>query len=237
MIKKALEYIIGLNKPEIREIGGEVYSDKGLCRISHNPKAEAIEMGTLSSLVDYIKSATDTMSDRMIIHVVSPTEVDLYSCLDADRQRENLVTVYAAFPDFPFDKFIGHEHFIIGLQSKFVPNEDSALLMKFAGTVEGGSIAEYGDDGISQKATVKTRLASKSDAVIPSPVRLKPYRTFMEVEQPESQFIFRMRDTSDGVQCALFEADGGAWRQTAMEHIREFLENELDGQEGFTVIA
>ena len=99
-------------------------------------------------------------------------------------------------------------------------------------------IADYGDDGVSQKATVKTGLASKSDAIIPSPVTLKPYRTFTEVEQPESQFVFRMKeDKYDGVQCALFEADGGAWKLHAMESIQEYLEEQLKGVDGFTIIS
>ena len=116
------------------------------------------------------------------------------------------------------------------MQSKFVPNTDSDLLLKFAGTVESGTITDYGDDGISQKATVKTGVASKADAVIPSPVRLKPYRTFTEVDQPESDFVFRMKeDKYDGVQCALFEADGGAWKLHAMESIQEYLEEQLKG--------
>lgn len=56
--------------------------------------------------------------------------------------------------------------------------------------------------------------------------------------QPESQFVFRMKeDKYDGVQCALFEADGGAWRLVAMENIKEYLERELEGLEQFTVIA
>ena len=32
MIKAALEYIVGLNKPEILEIGNQTYSDKSLRR-------------------------------------------------------------------------------------------------------------------------------------------------------------------------------------------------------------
>ena len=85
---------------------------------------------------------------------------------------------------------------------------------------------------------VKTGLASKSDAIIPSPVTLKPYRTFTEVEQPESQFVFRMKeDKYDGVQCALFEADGGAWKLHAMESIQEYLEEQLKGVDGFTIIS
>lgn len=238
MIEKALRYIVGLSEPKVNEINGEQYSDKELFRICHNPKAEAIKMTTLRSLVDYIRSETDTMDEKMIIQVTSPTKVTLYSQLDLDRIREVLVEVNAELPAFSFGKFIGHEQFIIGVQSKFIPNTDSQLLLKFAGTVVGGTIADYGDDGVSQKATIKTGLASNSDAVIPSPAALKPYRTFTEVEQPESQFVFRMKeDKYDGVQCALFEADGGAWRLEAMENIKEYLERELEGQTRFTVIA
>ena len=174
----------------------------------------------------------------MIIHVESPTVVSLYSCLDLDRGREYIASVYAELPSFSFGKFIEHERFLIGVQSTFISNNDKELLLKFAGTVEGVTIADYGDDGVSQKATVKTGLASKSDAIIPSPVTLKPYRTFTEVEQPESQFVFRMKeDKYDGVQCALFEADGGAWRLNAMTNIKEYLEHELNDLEQFTVIA
>jgi len=237
-LKETLMYIVGMRKPELLDIDGETYSDKELIRICHNPKAAAIELTTLRSLVDYIKSKSDTMEDKMIVHVVSPTQVKLYSNLDLDRVREYMVEVNAELPKFPFDKFVGHESFIIGVQSKFIPNNDADLLLKFAGTVEGGTIADYGDDGVSQKATVKTGLASKSDAIIPSPVTLKPYRTFTEVEQPESQFVFRMKeDKYEGVQCALFEADGGAWKLNAMESIKEYLERELEGLTQFTVIA
>lgn len=238
MIKEALQYIVNLSQPSIREIGGEMYSDKDLRRIVHNPKAGRIRLTTLRSLVDYIKSGTDDMDEKMILHVASPTMVRLYSQLDLDREREYMVEVSAELPDFPFGCFIEHEQFIIGIQSGFIPNGDSGLLLKFAGTVEGGTVASYGDDGVTQKATVKTGLASKGDAVIPSPVTLKPYRTFIEVEQPESQFIFRMKENENsGVKCALFEADGGAWKLAAMENIKEYLDCELAGLGQFLVIA
>lgn len=238
MIKEALQYIVNLSQPSIREIGGEMYSDKALSRIVHNPKAAAVKLVTLRSLVDYIRSDVDVMEEKMVIHVTSPSSVKMYSCLDLDREREYMVEVNAELPQFPFNNFVEHEQFIIGVQSKFIPNDDSALLLKFAGTVDGGTIASYGDDGVTQKATVKTGLASKSDAVIPSPVTLMPYRTFTEVGQPESQFVFRMKeDKYDGVQCALFEADGGAWKLKAMENIKEYLVRELDGLKQFTVIA
>lgn len=74
------------------------------------------------------------------------------------------------------------------------------------------------------------------EAQIPNPVHLKPYRTFLEVDQPASDFIFRMRD-NHGVDCAIFEADGGAWEMEAMQNIKSYLQKELLGLEQFTVIA
>ena len=238
MIKKALEYIVGMSAPTLTNIDGYDYSDKPLHRIDYNPKAEAIEMSTLTSLVEYIKNGVDEMPGKMIVHVESPTSVVLYSALDYQRKRETLVEVNAVLPDFEFGRFMEHEAFCIGLQSEFINSADRALLLKFAGTVEAGSVSEYGDDGITQKATVKTGIASKGDAIVPSPANLRPFRTFLEVEQPESSFIFRMKQDSRGaIMCALFGADGGAWRMEAMKNIKAYLADALKDLEQFVVIS
>lgn len=236
MIRKAMEYVQELAKPTVQDIDGQIYSDKSLVRIKHNPKAGSIELSTLSSLVDYIKSNVDKMLGPMIIHVQSPTRVVMFSNLDGDRKRETLVEVRAKLPHFDFNRFIEHEAFCIGLQSKFLPGEDRDLLLKFAGTVESGTVAEYGDDGVTQKAVVKTGMTSKSEAIVPSPAKLAPYRTFVEVPQPSSSFIFRMQDKR-GVECALFEADGGAWEAEAMQSIKAYLESALADVDGYTVIC
>ena len=240
MIKKAFEYIVGLSEPRVQVINDQVYSDKPLNRISYIPRATSIEMNTLSSLIDYIKSGVDCFGS-MIIHVQSPTQVSMYSALDVERERECAVQVRAQLPSFAFGQFQDHEAFCIGIQSKCIDDAatDKALLLRFAGTVEAGSVAEYGDDGISQKATVKTGIASKGDALVPNPVVLKPFRTFLEVEQPISSFIFRMKEDkySKGIQCALFEADGGAWKIAAMEGIKAYLTRELEGFDNFIVIS
>lgn len=235
-LKEALEYIVGLRKPEIVTVNGESYSDKDLSRIYHNPKANPIEMKTLTSFVEYIKANVDVMDEKMIIHVVSPTQVKLYSCLDRERKREYMVEVNAQIPGFRYGNYYGHEEFLIALQSKFIGNEDRELLMRFAGTVEDKSVASYGDDGVTQKATIKSGIASKTDAIVPNPVCLKPYRTFVDIEQPESAFVFRMKQGC-GIECAIFEADGGAWANEAMQNIKEYLQAEFSDLPQFTVIS
>lgn len=238
MTRDALQYVVGLKTAEVLDINGERYVDKDVYRVDNELRASAIQMNTLTSLVDYLKAGVDTMSEKMLVQVVSPTKVRVLSMLDADRKREELVDVEAMIPDFEYGRYMGNERFIIALQSKFIDNDDRALLLQFAGTVKDESIAQYGDDGVTQKATIKTGITSVGDAVVPNPVKLRPFRTFIEVEQPESAFVFRMRQAEGhGVECAIFEADGGAWKNAAMKSIKEYLQYELAELPQFTVIS
>lgn len=230
MIKSALQWITDLRKPNLELIGNQTWSDKPMTRIEYNPKAKALRLTSLTSLVQYLLSGCDGTSGRkLIVHVISPWSIAVFSHMDDDCERDEYLEVCAMTPEFKFDTFIGHEEFCIGLQSKFIDAGDRSLLLKFAGTVEAGSVSEYGDDGVTQKATVKTGIASKSDAIVPNPVRLSPYRTFLEVPQPESTFVFRMQQDKYGpVKCALFECDGGAWKLEAKESILRYLTSELE---------
>lgn len=251
MIKEALQYIVGLSEAKTMKInvigsdGSEfpqIYSDKQLNRLTpHIPKADYITMNTLSSFVDYIKSATDTMAGKMIIHIKKPDEVLLYSQLDSERERETLVKVEAKIPVFRYGEFQLHENFLIGVQSKFIDDVDTdkALVLQFAGTVEAGTVQQYSDDGISQSATIKQGIASKQEGLVPGKVKLRPYRTFIEVEQPVSEFVFRMKDDErEGVLCAIFEADGGAWENAAKDNIKKYLKEQLlDFKDTFTIIS
>lgn len=236
MTRDALQYVVGLKTAEVLDINGGKYVDKDVHRVDKELRASAIQMNTLTSLVDYLKAGVDSMADKMLVQVVSPMKVRVLSMLDADRKREELVDVEAMIPDFEYGRYMGNERFIIALQSKFIDNDDRALLLQFAGTVKDESIAQYGDDGVTQKATIKTGITSVGDAVVPNPVKLRPFRTFIEVEQPESAFVFRMKQ-GNGVECAIFEADGGAWKNRAMKSIKEYLQFELADMPRFTVIS
>ena len=242
MIKEAINRILELSEPHIINLGKGTFSDKDLCRIDNEQRASAIGMNTLTSLVQYIKNNSAEFKDgKYIVQVVSPTVVRLISSLDTDRKRETLVEVEAEVPEFRFDRYLQHEEFLIGVQAKFADGDaeenDKALILKFAGTVKSGTVAQYKDDGVSQKATIKTGVASLSEAEVPSPCRLKPFRTFLEVDQPLSSFIFRLDENSAGVTCALYEADGGAWKNVAKENVKAFLEEELGEMNNIIVIS
>ena len=67
-------------------------------------------------------------------------------------------------------------------------------------------------------------IALKTMEHIKPRVPLSPFRTFQEVEQPESEFLLRLDE--DG-NIGLFEADGGMWKLTARKTIKAFLEANL----------
>ncbi|HBC94353.1 MAG TPA: hypothetical protein DCZ10_16000 [Pelotomaculum sp.] len=235
MIKKALEYLVGLGEAKILDIGTGKYSDKPVTRICE-PTAKAITATTLTSLVDYIRSDIDKKSsEKLIVHVISPSEVSLRSELNNDSQRDSYIICEALLPNnLRFGRFVDPEEFNIMLQSSFVDNSDKGLLLKVTGLIQEKTVKEVGDDGTSQAIVMKTGVAKVGDVIVPNPVTLAPYRTFPEIEQPESKFIFRMQS---GPSAALFEADGGAWRNDAMERIKAWLEEELHGVNNIRIIS
>lgn len=183
-----------------------------------------ININTLSGLVNYIQSNIERIDESLIVHIADETRIHLMGTLEIDGRRELLATANAIVPRFSFNSFMDTEEFNIALQSKFVPNNDRQILLQVVGNVSEENVKNTGDDGVSQAVTINQGVASKADVKVPNPVVLAPYRTFLEVEQPESQFIFRMKD---GPRGAIFEADGGAWRNQAIVNIREYLKEQL----------
>jgi hypothetical protein len=227
MIKAAIEYIVGLGNTKIEEVNGQQYSTERLHLI---PEAtpESLKVRSLSGLVEYLKSEFDEDEfDGKMIHVVSPTEVLVFSSYNQDYSRNEYIRAQAMLPEFSFDRFYSSEDFNIKLQSAFVKNEDRDIMLKVVGNIKEENVNTVGDDGVSQSVVAKTGVATVGNVLVPNPVVLKPYRTFVEVDQPESDFIFRMKN---GPACALFEADGGAWKLAAMTNIKKFLQEELSAE-------
>lgn len=233
-LKDAIKYLVEeLSVPHTQKHEGMLFSDKKMQRVHQaQPVAQPFTITTLSGFIDYIKSNTDKMQEKMIIHVESPVIISLQSMLDEDRIREKVAVVRAKIPDFSYEWFYPSEEFTIKMMAQFVDYDgdtDKELLLKYAGTAQAGTVRNYGDDGVSQSAVIQQTLTSKEEVIVPNPVTLRPYRTFVEVEQPSSQFIFRAKDKNEDVGFALFESDGGAWENTAMNSVKDYLVRELDG--------
>ena len=231
-LKEALGYVVELGnraeKTEVIEICGKTYANRRLERYDTPKMAEPIKAASLTALVDYIGSCYPEMGnhERMIIHVESPTRVRLISCLDAERKRETLFEVNANVSEFHFDKWYDQERFMIELQSNFQMNDDLAAILKLAGNVEKKNNQTYSDNGTTQVATMQVGVASKADVIVPNPVELVPFRTFQEVPQPSSKFVFRMGD-KEVPAFMIVEAENGIWKNEAVQNIKNYLEDRL----------
>lgn len=225
MIKQAIEYIVGLKG------GYDIVEQKGRTfLIDHNGKIQneftkdyqkPLSTSTLSSIVDYFTGDPDAIfagDKNFIIRVGGIGIVDVMSEISGEMLRDAFLQVKADLPErFPFDHYMDLEQFNILLQARFLDTEDRAKLLALTANVVDESVSTYGDDGVSQKTTVKNGVTSVAEVKVPNPVTLKPFRIFAEAEQPESKFIFRMSKGEDGITAALIEADGGAWKVQAIK--------------------
>lgn len=240
MLKEALNFLMNLTiKPDervvdIEDIEGNirpfVIDSEGIAKevkSVSNRANEALEINTLTGLVAYIKANLERKNSNFYLQVLDEKTVQLKGVLDNTGGRETLVTAHAIIPRFEYGYFLDTEELLIAFQSKFIPTHDRDLLLKVIGNVKEENVRKTGDNGIAQAVTIQTGVASADDVLVPNPVSLAPFRTFLEVEQPTSDFIFRMKD---GPRGAIFEADGGAWRNQAIANVREYLKNELESE-------
>ncbi len=168
----------------------------------------------------------------MIIHVESPTRVRLISCLDSERSRETLFETSAIVSEFQFNQWYDQERFMIEMQTNFQMTDDLNAILKFAGNVEKRNDQTYSDNGTTQVATMQVGVASKADVIVPNPVELIPFRTFQEVPQPSSKFVFRMGD-KEVPAFKIVEAENGIWKNEAVRNIKNYLEARLSDMAEF----
>lgn len=139
-LKEAIEFITNLKEgsmePKVLDINGNTYCNKNLTRYHYFPKADSLSVNTLTSIVDYIKGKPEELRETMILHVISPTEVRLYSGLVDERNREELMRADAIVNEFRFDRYYDQERFLIELQANFIESDDLTVLKQVAGNIE-----------------------------------------------------------------------------------------------------
>ena len=224
MDRSAVEKIVELGAPNIHIEGGYVYSDKEL-KVIQEPKVRTLPFHTLSGLVYALLAEHENFVAPLLVSVTDEDTVTVHSAISSiDRMREVPYTVNAELIDIPFNRQLDYEAMMITLKSKFVETPELLELVKLLGTITEENSAQLSDDGFTQTVVVRKGIALKDNKAVNPIVKLKPYRTFNEVEQPESQFLLRL---SEGGNVALYEADGGAWKLQARRNVADYLKSAL----------
>lgn len=238
MIKSALQYIVGLKKAEVYEINGKNYVDKDVDIVNPVTKCCDLTVSTLSALCNYIKAScdkNDLESKLLIVNSHEHISLSGETSCEQNFMRNNYIEARASIPHLCQHNYMDMESFIVQLQTCFDRKQgDWESLIKLASTIQIKDEVKTSDDGMSQQITAKTGVACLGEVKLPNPVFLAPIRTFHEIEQPLSPFVFRI--SKDG-QMGLFEADGGAWKNEAIMRIKEYLEKELADSTSVTIMA
>lgn len=221
--REFIEKIEDMTGPKVIETVQGTFSDKHLYRIE-NELADTIVLSSLSGLAEMIKQEMNEYNLPLFVRATSAERVHVLGAIRDDMQRERPFTAEAKFIGFDFNEYISIENMIICLKSRFAPTEDRDYLVQLLGNITDQQSVQTKDDGITQSATVKSGIQLVGEQRIKPIVTLKPYRTFLEVEQPASDFLIRLKDG----RAALFEADGGAWEREAVKNVADKLRELLE---------
>jgi hypothetical protein len=233
MIVEAINRIIALAEPHFHEQDGREYSSRTLTEIVP-PLIKSIDLQTLTGLVDLINMRAPQEASG-IVHVLSQTEVWFIDRKVDEwmRRATFLKTEVPSSPGFSFGTFMEPENFIVGLQSLFesgshYEGSDMNKLLRLVSNLSTEAVVTASDDGVSQQVATRQGVVMKATEKVDPRVRLAPYRTFREISQPSSEFVLRLRSRQGQTpMCALYEADGGEWKNQAVLAIKSWLESKL----------
>jgi hypothetical protein len=137
---------------------------------------------------------------------------------------------------FRFGNWMDPETFVIevsaGFQRAFIDSSkgligDLDYVLKAASNISVEQMTTNQDDGVSQNVTMQRGVVLKAAETLKGRVTLAPFRTFGEIDQVMSEFIFRVDADGHSVTLALFEADGGRWQIAAAEAIKAYLDGKV----------
>lgn len=215
-----------------------------------DPSPDTLEVDTLSGILALLPMVNESTSfaairDRTIeqLKEAGPFDATMLIVQDAETvvalpkaanrwgNRPTLVKADAPVASENFGRFLEQEPFAIWIETGFVQNEDSIYLIDRSRRIVAATEIAHTDTGVAQEASLKRSVsvnALKDNEVLKRRVKLAPYRTFREVAQPTSEFVFRIKDNGQGAPptLALIEADGGTWEQEAMDNIAAFLKKD-----------
>lgn len=236
MLKEAIEYIVGLRQPNVYE---DRYGDKWakaadryelLERDPEIPCTLAVNAlsGLLTLLFEEGVARYCRDGSKLFIRVVDERAVSVYT--DYKGQYDQVFLRYrpyraeADIPRVTIGSEMTQDQAIIELQSLYGDTPDRAYLLDLLSQISVEDGVTSTDNGVTQTVTARQGVALKEAVPVKPIVRLQPYRTFLEVEQPVSDFLLRVGQNG-GI--TLYEADGGAWKLEAKNRIAGYLREAI----------
>ena len=231
MISAAIEKIKELCDPYVFEFGGKTFlaNKSGDDYKEVKPELEMVESINLSSLdamIAFVKNEAISIHKRVYITIPDHTTVKCFTAPyeDLRKKREYLYTAKATdVPGWQEKVALSFEEALIALRTRFQPATDTDYALRLLSNITTGGKVTYNDNGVATSIIIKRGIDLQNNENIKPIIKLRPYRTFQEVEQPESQFLIRISERN----ITFIEADGGMWKLEARNTVRKYLEDAL----------
>ena len=238
MLREFIAHIQETTQPQIAEISGSTFViAPGGSATEVRPKIDhpdTLDLHSLDALVKLVrteaaKGLTGDSLFTLYITVPDHLTVRCFGQPQPDARFFRQVYYEAKATDVPGwgEKVqLGFEEAQIALRTRFQETPDTIYAMKLLSDICCGAKVVYNDNGIATTVTTQKGVALQSNEQVRPIITLKPYRTFQEVEQPESIFLIRVNERG----ISFTEADGGMWKLRARETVKSFLENALEAE-------
>ena len=232
-LKDAINRIVELATPFTLETrNGHQFCSANLHEVKPEvPSPARYSVDTLEALVKLIRTEGVDQAPLLYVRVDSARRVVVDSTYTGrDYALYSRLPLYEAVSDVPsitVNQKMSQEQAVVELQSLYAVTEDRDYLLSLLSRIDVNQGVSSVDNGISQEVSVKTGAVLKEQTMVQPIVHLQPYRTFLEVEQPASDFLLRLDKEGHP---ALYEADGGAWKLEAKRSIAAYLAEKLADQ-------
>lgn len=224
MLAKMIDKIVSLKQTQTFEIGGQTYTDGHLTRIPpHVDRPECITVSGLDGICKLIRTEMEKVGVTILVQAKSYKTVEVMTTYLPDFSRNALYRAEADVPGLRTG-FRDRETALIELRSLFIPNEGTQYLLDLLSRITDEKSVSSRDNGVTQVVEARQGVALNAVVEVKPRILLRPFRTFLEVEQPESEFLLRV-NADKGI--GFFEADGGVWRLEAKRNIADYFARNL----------
>jgi hypothetical protein len=236
MLKEAIEKIVSLAGPEIITC-----SDGTKFAISKDNAIEQIRpeldyptpivLNSLDALIQMVKTEAVLDDSRIYLSVRDHLTVSCFGH-PIPELRENRIVYYEAqakdVPGWDNQVKMPFDQAAVALQTRFQDSADRPYTLTLLSQITTGAKVTYNDTGVATTVVTSKGVSLQQNSTIRPLVKLRPYRTFQEVEQPEGLFLIRIDERG----ITFTEADGGMWklqaRQTIKAYLVEALKDEIE---------
>ena len=236
MLKEAIEKIEEMSGPLIYSEDGHTYALYADRWVELRPEIDAPEtliVNSLDALVQLIRK--ERREGQTFVSVERHDYVEVYDspCAEARWKRNELFVARATdIPGWDAEVQMGFDQAAVALMTRFQDGGDREYTLQLLSQITTGAKVTYTDNGVASTIVTQKGAALAQNTTIKPLVKLRPYRTFQEIEQPEGIFLIRISERG----ITFREADGGMWKLTARNTAKAWLQEQLKDMENVTVM-